>query len=208
MTVESELPESVVTTVEPSGGIPEVVIRSRRAQPFFGRHPWVFAGAVERIVGAGQGVVAPGTVVRVVSFEGKFVAWGLYNAQSRILVRLYSWKESEPLGTELWLDRIRIAVQSRRALFDLTSDAVGCRVVFSESDGLSGLTVDYYGGWLLVQFTSLALFQHRESIVESLQSELHPRGIWLRTEKGIREAEGLEAADGLISGQEPPTSVH
>lgn len=26
----------------------EIVIRNRRAQPFFGRHPWVFAGAVDQ----------------------------------------------------------------------------------------------------------------------------------------------------------------
>ncbi len=28
---------------------PVAVVRKRRAQPFFGRHPWVFTGAIERI---------------------------------------------------------------------------------------------------------------------------------------------------------------
>ena len=37
-----------------------------------------------------------------------------------------------------------------------------------------------------------------------LQEKLSPKGIWLRTEKGIREAEGLEQADGLVAGEEPP----
>jgi 23S rRNA (cytosine1962-C5)-methyltransferase len=182
----------------------EVVIRHRRAQPFFGRHPWVFAGAIENVRGAGDEAPAPGSIVRVISHEKRFIAWGLYNPNSRIVVRLYSWNESRPLTAAFWKQRIQEAVSSRRTLFDLTSSSIGCRLVFSESDGLSGLVADFYGGFLLVQFTSLALFEHREAIVSALQEEIRPRGIWLRTEKGMREAEGLEAVDGLLSGAEPP----
>lgn len=187
----------------PSSGI-EIVIRNRRAQPFFGRHPWVFAGAVDRIVGADAASIPPGTAVRLVNSEGRFIAWGLYNSQSRIVVRLYSWRQEQPLTAEFWLPLIQQAVASRRALFDLEAASTGCRLIFSEADGLSGLTVDLYGGYLLVQFTSLALFQHRESILSALKQELNPRGVWLRTEKGMREAEGLDVVDGLISGSEPP----
>ena len=37
-----------------------------------------------------------------------------------------------------------------------------------------------------------------------LQEIMQPRGIWLRTEKGMRAAEGLDVADGLVSGEAPP----
>ncbi len=191
--------------VVPSSGAPEVVIRSRRAQPFFGRHPWVFAGAVDQVrSGTDVAAIEPGTIVRVISSEGKFIAWGLINPNSRIVVRLYSWNEQQPLDAEFWRGQIRTAVKARRAIFDLKSDATGSRLVFSESDILSGLTVDFYGRYLLVQFTSLALYQHRSSLIEALNQEVQPKGIWLRTEKGMREAEGLEAVDGLLSGDEPP----
>ena len=184
-------------------GHAEIVIRSRRAQPFFGRHPWVFAGAVDHVKSSMEGGPAPGDVVRVVSQDGHFIAWGLFNANSRILVRLYSWKQDEGLTGDFWRQRVQRAVSSRRALFDVRSASCGVRLIFSESDGLSGLTVDSYGGYLLVQFTSLALFQHREAILSALQDELRPEGIWLRTEKGMREAEGLDVVDGLMSGREP-----
>ncbi|MFM8475333.1 MAG: class I SAM-dependent rRNA methyltransferase, partial [Planctomycetaceae bacterium] len=92
-------------------------------------------------------------------------------------------------------------------LFDLSSPTTGCRLIFSEADFLSGLTVDNYGGWLLVQFTSLALWRHREPLLAALQELLQPRGIWLRTEKGMRESEGLEVVDGLLSGEEPASPV-
>src|SRR5690606_4620930 len=58
--------------------------------------------------------------------------------------------------------------------------------------------------WLLVQFTSRALWEQRETLIELLEEKLQPAGVWLRTEKGIGESEGLEVADGLIRGSEPP----
>jgi 23S rRNA (cytosine1962-C5)-methyltransferase len=79
-----------------------------------------------------------------------------------------------------------------------------CRLVFSEADGLSGLVVDQYGDWLSVQLTSLALASRRDLLTRLLQEKLAPAGIWLRTERGIREAEALEIADGLLSGAAPP----
>jgi len=192
---------------EASRGLPQVVLRPRRAQPFFGRHPWVFAGAIDVIRTGDVGSVEPGDPIQLVSHEGRFIAWGLFNPISRISVRLYSWQESQPLTADYWRGLVESAVLLRRRLFDLSRSATGCRLIFSEADFLSGLTVDHYGGWLLVQFTSLALWRHREHLLAALEALVQPRGIWLRTEKGMRESEGLEVVDGLISGVEPAQPV-
>ena len=69
-----------------------VVLKAKRAQPFFGRHPWVFAGAIERV----EGSPADGDEVDLVSHGGNFVARGLFNAQSKINVRLYCWEPGVP----------------------------------------------------------------------------------------------------------------
>ncbi|MDA1233027.1 MAG: class I SAM-dependent rRNA methyltransferase, partial [Planctomycetota bacterium] len=182
----------------------EVVVRNRRAQPFFGRHPWVYVGAVDRVNGMKIEDVAPGTIAKLVNSDGRFIAWGLFNPSSRIVARLYSWQLERPLDPAFWEATIHQAVESRRAMFDLNSQNTGCRLIFSEADGLSGLIVDFYGGYLLVQFTSLALYLHRDAILTALQAKLNPKGIWLRTEKGMREIEGLDVVDGLLSGQDPP----
>ncbi len=52
-----------------------VVLKPRRARPFFARHPWVFDSSIERVVGE----PAPGDEVDVVTHEGQFIARGLYN---------------------------------------------------------------------------------------------------------------------------------
>lgn len=204
MSDQDVVPSTVAEASLPGNNFVEVVVRNRRAQPFFGRHPWVFVGAVDRVNGMKSDDVPPGTIVKLVNSEGRFIAWGLYNPVSRIVARLYSWQQERPLDAAFWQATIQQAVESRRAIFDLNSPNTGCRLIFSEADGLSGLTVDFYGGYLLVQFTSLALFRHSDAILTALKTEVKPKGIWLRTEKGVRESEGLDVVDGLLSGQEPP----
>ena len=186
-------------TSEPQS-TPKVSLKPRRALPFFGRHPWVFAGAIDRI----EGEPAPGSEVALYSADRQFIAAGLYNPASQIRVRLYSWADGQFLDNELWAARLDAAIALRRSLYGPFNAENACRLVFSEADGLSGLVVDRYGDWLLVQFTALGLWQRREAIFDLLESRLQPKGIWLRTEKGMRESERLELTDGLARGTEPP----
>jgi 23S rRNA (cytosine1962-C5)-methyltransferase len=65
------------------------------------------------------------------------------------------------------------------------------------------MIVDQYADWLAVQFTSLAMAQRREMFAELLVELLKPRGIVLRTERGIGKLEGLELHDSLLWGEEP-----
>ena len=177
-----------------------VYLKKRRALPFFGRHPWVFAGAIERV----EGDPPPGAEVTLHAADGQFIACGLYNPHSQIRVRLYSWDAEERLDADFWSRRLETAVALRQMLGLAGGEEQACRLVFSEADGLSGLVVDRYGDWLLVQFTSLALALRREVFLDLLEARLRPRGIWLRTEKGVRESENLEIADGPARGEKPP----
>jgi 23S rRNA (cytosine1962-C5)-methyltransferase len=180
--------------------LPEVRLKPRKALPFFSRHPWVYAGAISDLDGESE----PGAEVALRSAEGNFIARGLYNPHSKVRVRLYSWHEHEPLDDAFWARRLDEALALRRRLFGDFSTDSACRLVYSEADRLSGLIVDRYGEWLSVQFTSLALAQRRVLWLELLRERLQPKGIYLRTEKGVRSLEGLELADGLLWGEEPP----
>jgi len=180
-----------------------VILRSRRAKPFFSRHPWVYAGAIAEV----QGHPADGDEVEVFSHGGHFIARGLYNSRSRVRVRLYCWEPNRPLDESFWRERLDQAIRLRREVLRLVAPGKACRLVFSEGDGLSGLTVDWYDGWLVVQFTGLGLALRREMIARLLVEMLHPRGILLRTEKSIAPLEGLDLTDGVLWGQSPSEPV-
>lgn len=148
----------------------------------------------------------PGDVVDVRAADGSFVARGLFNPHSQIRVRLYDWSPDGALDDAFWRGRVRDAVEHRRAL-GLLDPRGACRLVFSEGDGLSGLTVDRYGTVLAVQFTSLALWHRRDVLLDALREALADgpgvEGAVLRTEKGILEEEGLEVQDQPLFGRVP-----
>jgi 23S rRNA (cytosine1962-C5)-methyltransferase len=181
---------------------PRVVLLPRRARPFYGRHPWVYAGAVAAV----EGDPADGAVVDLVSHTGNFVARGLYNSKSKIRVRLYTWSPDTALDGAFFRDRLNAALRLRQAL-GLDGPGRACRLVWSEGDGLSGLTVDRYDRWLVVQFTAFGLAQRRDTFVELLAELARPEGIWLRTERGIGQLEGLELHDGPLWGTTPDGPV-
>jgi 23S rRNA (cytosine1962-C5)-methyltransferase len=180
-----------------------VLLQPRRARPFYGHHPWVYAGAVAAV----EGDPADGDVVDLVSHAGNFVARGLYNSQSKIRVRLYSWSPDVPLDRAFFRDRLEAALRLRRMLPGLDGPGSACRLVFSEGDGLSGLTVDRYDRWLAVQFTALGMARRRDLLAEQLVDLARPEGIMLRTERGIGRLEGLELQDEPLSGRLPDGPV-
>lgn len=187
-----------------SSKLPRVVLKPQKAQPFFGRHPWVFAGAIERV----DGDVADGDEVELVSSDNEFIARGLFNSLSKIHVRLYSWEKNRPLDREFWQERIRKAIHLRRHVLHLdVGPSAAFRVVFGEADFLSGLVVDRFADYLVMQLTSLAMAKRKEMFAEILAEEMNPKGIYLRTERGIGKLEGLELKDGLLWGEAPPAEL-
>jgi 23S rRNA (cytosine1962-C5)-methyltransferase len=182
---------------------PRVVLRPRRARPFYGRHPWVYPGAIAAVTGD----PADGDEVDLVSHAGHFVARGIYNSQSKIRVRLYSWSPDTPLDRTFFRGRLADALDLRGRVLGLDGPGQGCRLVFSEADGLSGMTVDRYDRWLVVQFTALGLARRREMVAELLAELARPEGMYLRTERGIGRLEGLELQDGPLWGQLPAEPV-
>jgi 23S rRNA (cytosine1962-C5)-methyltransferase len=183
--------------------LPRVVLLPRRARPFFGRHPWVFAGAIASV----HGQPADGAVVDLYSHAGHFVARGIYNSHSKIRVRLYSWFQDTLLDHAFFRAKLSAAITLRGSILDLTGPGRACRLVFSEGDGVSGCTVDCYDRWLVVQFTSLGMAQRRDMLADLLNELVHPAGIYVRTERGIGQLEALPLQDGPLCGQVPAEPV-
>jgi 23S rRNA (cytosine1962-C5)-methyltransferase len=178
--------------------VPEVILKPRKARPFYGRHPWVLDSAIDRV----EGAPADGDVVELLSEKGKFIARGVFNGRSRIRVRLYTWDAGTSLDDAFWRRRIEAAVELRRHLgYDDPQGAA--RLIFSEGDGLSGLIVDRYADYLAVQVTAQAMAARLPQIVPMLVDLVHPKGIMIRTERGVSRTEGIDLRDGPYWGLPP-----
>jgi 23S rRNA (cytosine1962-C5)-methyltransferase len=190
--------------------VAKVTLLPRKALPFYGRHPWVLASAIQRVEVTGGKKIKEehldGQVVDLYNEKGRFIARGLYNSQSRIRVRLFTWSEHEALDEGLLRRRIAQAILLREQIgYEVIAERTqtATRLVFSEADGLSGLVVDRYGDYLVVQPTSLGIAQRLESIVGILQEMLKPQGVILRADKSMGKLEGVEIAEDHHWGERP-----
>jgi len=179
-----------------------VQLRPGKAARFYARHPWVYDTAVTRL----EGSPADGDVVELINDKGRFVARGVFNGRSRLMVRLYSWDEGEPLDEAFWRRRIEQAIALRRRLG--YGDAAGAeRLVFSEADGLSGLVVDRYAKHLVVQVNALAIERRLETIAQVLRELATCESITVRTDEAISKHEGIEAQRTFSADAQAPAVV-
>lgn len=179
-----------------------ITLCPRRQESLPDRHPWV----LEKSILPPRPVPADGDVVDLITADGKWVARGIYNGQSRIRLRLYSWDRGQSLDRDFWRNRLAAAVELRR-LLGYDDPAGACRLVFSEADGLSGLIVDRYGEHLVVQTTALAMAHRVGEIGDLLGEILSPRGITVRTDRKIAAMEGMETQEAVLRGEPLPPSV-
>ena len=159
-----------------------------------GRHPWVRREAIASVSGKPR----DGDEAVVTGPDGKFIARGFYHTQSSIAVRLYAWKDIalDPAFFEAKLDQ---ALALRESLGFKTD----CRLVYSEGDGISGLTIDRFGEYVVIQATSLAIFQRIDAVIAWCERKLKPPGIVLRVPKSIAAPEGMEPVNRIASGKGP-----
>ncbi len=140
-----------------------------------------------------------GCVVDVLDSRQHFVARGFFNARSKLTVRVLTRRAEGTIGRDLFARRIRAAWQTRQTLG--FSDS--CRVVFGESDGLPGLTVDKFADCLSFQIACLGLEQWKETLVKILAEIFAPRGIYERDDLPVREKEGLPQIKACVYGTVP-----
>ena len=159
-----------------------------------GGHPWIFRSDIDSI----QGEAEPGDIVRVLSAKGRFLAMAFYNPVSQIALRVISLKD-EAVDRELIHRRVHEAVEYRRTFADLRS----CRIIFAESDRLPAMIVDSFGDVLVMQCLALGMERLKSAVVDALVDELHPSGIYERSDVPVRHLEGLEMTKGLVYGTVP-----
>lgn len=183
--------------------IGKIVLKPRKALPFFAHHPWVLDTAIS-IVEPG---VEDGDEVDLVTDKGVWIARGLFNSQSRIRARLYSWQEGESLDADFWRRRIVRAAELRKQLGLPDSAEGAARMVFSEADFLGGLVVDQFAGHLVVQINSLAIFRRVARIREILQEVFSPASISFRADEATAKREGLDPVAVAASGDSVADAV-
>jgi 23S rRNA (cytosine1962-C5)-methyltransferase len=179
----------------------DVVLKKGKEKAVLHRHPWVFSGAIEQV----KGKPANGDIVKLLDAKGGFMAYGFYNDQSRVALRLLEWDESVEVNEQWFKEKVGVAVASRGDI--LTNETNTCRLIFSESDYLPGLIVDKYAGHLAVQVLTSGIEKVMPVIIEELQRLLKPESIFDKSDAASRDHEGLTTSNIVLAGNHPPDRV-
>ena len=174
-----------------------IILRSGRDKAAKHRHPWIFSGAIQDVVGNPTN----GETIEVVNSKKEFLGMAAYSPFSQIRARFWTFKK-EPINIEFFKRRFLFAIQKRMD-FKKYSQDTAWRIVHGESDMIPGLIVDQYNDILVLQILSSGIEFHRDIIISALKDITGIDNIYERSDVDVRRLEGLEERTTLVSGVVP-----
>ena len=146
-----------------------VILKPHKEESLLRFHPWVFSGAIARVVlDAKHKGDAPeeGELVSVFSSANTPLGVGHWQVGS-IAVRILAFGV-ESLPADFWHSRIRAAYKMRESLGLVRKDNNTFRLVHGEGDNLPGLIVDIYADTAVVQAHSVGMHVCRKEIADAI----------------------------------------
>lgn len=160
-------------------------------------HPWIFSGAIAKA----EENIEEGDIVRVLTFDDKFIAVGHYQIGS-IAVRVLSFKDIK-IGVEFWTDRLVEALKMRIAIGIADNPQNNTyRLVHGEGDCLPGLVIDCYGKTAVMQAHSVGMHVNRLDIADALVKVMEGRieNVYYKSETTLPYKAELGQENGFVIG--------
>ncbi|WP_306476187.1 class I SAM-dependent rRNA methyltransferase [Methyloversatilis sp.] len=176
-----------------------LILAPGRERSVLRRHPWIFAGAVDRIDGRAR----PGDTVVVQASNGRALGRAALSPESQIRARMWTFVD-ESIDDAFFRRTVARAVEQRRDLPELTPEfgaSGGVRLLHGESDGLPGVVADRYGDLIVLQITSAGGEKWRDAIADALTRATGITRIYERSDPDVRAFEGLAARTGWLTGE-------
>jgi len=181
--------------VPTTDNIPTLRLKKNEERRLLTGHSWVFSNEIHDSL---QGM-EPGLLVRVISWQGRFLGVGHLNPHSLISIRLLSRRQVN-IDRDFLKSRLLAALARRRRFLP---DAQVLRLVFSEGDFLPGLIVDYYASHVVLQTLTQGMSRLESTLLDVLQEVLRPASITVRNDAPARLLEDLPLEKGVARGRLP-----
>lgn len=167
-------------------------------------HPWIF----RKMIREPKRPIPPGALVRVVTREGEFVAWGMYSTTGSLAIRILSELERERPDEGFFRARLQTARAFREESLKLSVKTDAYRLIHAEADGLPGLVVDKYADVFVIEPYAPGYFGVMEGLIRSLR-ELYPGArAALRPDMTQAQRDGVGSlAEDLTRRYAPPDDV-
>ena len=160
-----------------------IILKPKKEESLLRFHPWVFSGAIARIIlDKNYPYAEPqeGDVVAVCAADSKALGVGHWQVGS-IAVRILAFG-TDRLGDDFWHERIRAAYTLRRSLGLIRADNNTYRLIHGEGDFLPGLVIDHYADTAVIQAHSVGMHRARYQIAEALKAVTGVENIYYKSD--------------------------
>lgn len=165
-------------------------------------HLWVFSNEVD-VARSPLGDFEPGEPSVIVDAHDKPIGIGYVNPNSLICARLVHRGVAHALDRSLLVHKLKVALSLRQRLFAEPY----YRLVYGESDGLPGLTVDRFADVIVAQTTTAGMERLKDDVAAAILKVLKPAALVWKNDAGIRALEQLPDYAELAHGDLPETVV-
>jgi 23S rRNA (cytosine1962-C5)-methyltransferase len=169
-----------------AGSVPLLCLKRGEERRLAAGHLWVFSNEIDT-ERTPLTAFSPGQLAQLRSSRGAFLGYASVNPHALICARILSRAEAQPVSAELIEERLRAALDVRRAL----GQERYCRWVFGESDLLPGLILDRFGDLVVGQIATAGMELFKDTIVAAVRSLVAPQGLFWKNDSAARELEHL-----------------
>ena len=163
-------------------------------------HPWLFADSIREQNRVGQ----TGELAVIYDRNDKFLAVGLFDAESPIRVRILHAGKPQTIDSVWWQAHLEKSLARRAKLFDATT--TGYRLIHGESDGWPAVVLDKYDSTLVLKIYSAAWLPRLDEILALFQEKIPCERIVLRLSRNIQSLaeKQFQRRDGQMLFGSPP----
>lgn len=176
----------------------ELWLRKGADRRLRGGHCWVYSNEIDS-ARSPLSAFSAGDTVRLHSQSGEVLGTALMEPKSLICARVFSRDADADFDKQLCLHKLGNALALRQQFYD----APYYRLVYGDSDGLSGVVIDRFADYFVVQLNTAGAECHEASLVEALVELFKPAGILLRCDSRARRDQGLDDRIEVIYGDCP-----
>ena len=170
---------------------------------FFTFQPAIFP----RMMGKVSLGTKPGEWVTVYNKAGQVMGNGLYNGRAKIPLRVVRHGNETMDEKSYWPEAIRRAVALRRDLLKLDETTDAYRLINSDGDGMSGLTIDRYGDTLLCDVMSLGIAYRLPEWLPLLHELAGTKFARVHVDHDLGSLEGIRPSEFNETNAAAPTKV-
>lgn len=191
--------------------LPQLVLQRGKDASVRRFHPWIFSGAVDRIIAPAE--PADGDVVAVVDTRGAPLGLAHFQPHGSIVGRMFHFSDQAAGMPDeaFWVGKFRTAWERRRQLGLVGNpQTTAFRLIHAEGDGLPGLIVDYYAGTAVLQAHSMGMYRARRELAQALAVALGPRDLTAVYDKSADTLGGAAdagAPNAYLVGEAPADPV-